>query len=183
MPRLSYGREILWEDSGPYKIFAYLLCDQNIAVHFPKDVDLLRSKMQYITCRKDMTWSAQPNIPEGLKWRCRWKVAGAKCSESRSIKHGLWFQQSNLTFLEILHVTYDLVRREHALQFQSEYPFSLQVPSGKNAQQSSAVALFAWRYTRWSRGNACFLNGWYSARVELKTLGVSRRKAQSMHFQ
>jgi len=50
------------------------------------------------------------------------KVAGVKCSESRSIKHGSWFQQSNFTFHEILHITYDIVRREPAHQIQKEYP-------------------------------------------------------------
>jgi hypothetical protein len=71
-----------------------------------------------------MTWSAEANIPKGFRWRCRRKVAGAKFFESRSIKYGLWFQQSNLTFQEILYLTYDIVRREPAHQIQNEYRFS-----------------------------------------------------------
>jgi len=65
-----------------------------------------------------MTWSAQPNIREGFRWRCRTKVEGATCSESGSIKHGSWLQKSNLIFQEILLITYDIVRREHAQQIQ-----------------------------------------------------------------
>jgi len=68
-----------------------------------------------------MTWSAQPHIPEGFRWRCRRKVA-----ESRSIKHGSWLQKSNLTFQEILFITYDIVRRERAHQIQQELRFSKQ---------------------------------------------------------
>jgi len=43
-----------------------------------------------------------------FRWWCWRKVAGAKYSESRSIKHGSWFQQSNLTLQEILFITYDI---------------------------------------------------------------------------
>ena len=42
-----------------------------------------------------------------------------KCSESRSIKHGSWFQRSNLTFREIILITY--VRRDPARRIQREY--------------------------------------------------------------
>jgi len=43
--------------------------------------------------------------------------------ESTSIKHGSWFQQSNLTFQEICFLTYDIVRRETAHQIQNEHCF------------------------------------------------------------
>ena len=76
----------------------YLFCDDGFALQFLKDVGLLRSKVQCNTCGRDMTWSPEPSIPGRFRWRCRRKVAGVKCLESRSIKHGSWFQQSNLTF-------------------------------------------------------------------------------------
>ena len=82
---------------------------------------MLRSKVQCNTCGRDMTWSAEPSIPEGFRWRCRRKVAGIKCSESRSIKYGSWFRQSNLTFREILLLTYDIVCREPAHRTSEEY--------------------------------------------------------------
>jgi len=82
VPKSSYGRAMLREDGGPNKfLLTYLFCDQAMAILLLKDVGLLRSKVQCITFRRDMTWSAQPNIPEGFWWRCRRKVAGAKCSE------------------------------------------------------------------------------------------------------
>ena len=125
VPRASYGRRMLREDGGPNRDFlTYLFCDPGFAVQFLKDVGLLRSKMQCNTCDRDMTWSAEPSIPEGFRWRCRKKVAGVKCSESRSIKHGSWFQQSNLTFREILLISYDIVRREPALHIQQEFRLS-----------------------------------------------------------
>ena len=66
---------------------------------------------------------AHTSSTEGFRWRCRRKVAGAKRSESRSIKHGSWFQQNNLTFQEILFLTYDIVRYEPAHQIQKEHCF------------------------------------------------------------
>ena len=105
VPRPKYKRGMLREEGETKKIFlTFLVCDQAVALQFLKGVGLLRSKMQCNTCGREMTWSAQPHIPEECWWRCRGKVAGTKCSESRSIKHGSWFQLSNLTFLELLHL-------------------------------------------------------------------------------
>ena len=110
----SYRHLMLREDGGPNRTFlTYLFSDHAMGIQFLKDEGLLWSKMQCNTCGRDVTWSAQPNIPEGLRWRCRRKVAGATCSESRSIKHGSWFQKSNLTSQEILLISYDIMRREH----------------------------------------------------------------------
>ena len=99
VPRASYQRRMLREYGGPNRdIFTYLFCDDGFAMKFLKDVCVLRNKVQCNTCGRDMTWSAEPSIPEILIWRCRWKVAGLKCSESRSNKTGSCFRQSNLTF-------------------------------------------------------------------------------------
>ena len=116
---------MLQEDGGPNKIFlTYFFCDQTITIQFFKDGGLIRINMQCNTCGRDMTWSAHPNIPEGFRWRCQRKVAGAKCSESRSIKHGSWFRKSNLTFQEILYLMYDIMYHEPAHQIQHEHHFS-----------------------------------------------------------
>jgi len=94
VPKSSHGRAMLWEDGAPNKIFlTYLLCDQAMAIQFLKDMGLLRSNMKCNTCGRD--------ILEGFRWRCRRKVAGAKCSESRSVKHGSWFQQSKYKYKSI----------------------------------------------------------------------------------
>ena len=71
-----------------------------------------------------MTWYAKLNIPYGFRWRCRRRVAGKRCSGSRSIRHGSWFQQSHLTLEEVLYFTYDILRRETANQIQHEHHFS-----------------------------------------------------------
>ena len=108
---------IRWSEQEFPHLFVF--CDQGFS--FLKDVGLLRSEVQCITCGPDMTWSAEPSIPEAFRWRCRKKVAGVKCSESRSIKHGSWFQHSHLTLNEILLIKYDIVRREPARHIQKEY--------------------------------------------------------------
>jgi len=96
-----------------------------------------------------MTWSAEPSIPEGFRWPSQKKVAGVKCSESRSIKHGLWFQQSILTFHEILRIANthwsqcDIPRSSaHATCSSScgPRPTSASPTSGMGALMSSAIA-------------------------------------------
>ena len=71
-----------------------------------------------------MTWSADSNRFEGFRWRCQRRVAGNKCNQSVSIKDGSWFQQSNLTFQEILLITYDIMCRVQAHQIQRKYRLS-----------------------------------------------------------
>ena len=68
-----------------------------------------------------MTWSAEPYLSEGFRWRCRRRVAGNRCHGSASIRHGSWFQKSNLTLQEIVHITYNILCREPALNIQNEY--------------------------------------------------------------
>ena len=120
VPRSSYGRPMLWEDGGPNRNFlTYVLCDQGFAMQVLKDVGLLQSKVQWNTCGQDMTWSAESTIPEQYTWRCPKKVAGFKCSESRSINRARG-SSSHLTFHEILLIKYHIVRREHAHHIQKE---------------------------------------------------------------
>jgi transposase-like protein len=45
----------------------------------------------------------------------------SRCYRSLSIRDGSWFQQSNLTLLEIMLLTYGIVCREPAHLIQSEY--------------------------------------------------------------
>jgi len=106
IPRGSFRRRMLRQDGGPNRDFLmYLFCDSGLPMQFLKDVGLFRSKVQCNTCDRGMTWSAEPCIPEGFRWRYRRKVAGVKCSASRSIRTGSWFQQIRLTFREVLLVT------------------------------------------------------------------------------
>jgi len=89
IPRGSFRRWMLRQDVGPNRDFlTYLFCDNGLARHFLKDVGLLRSKVKCNTCDGDMTWSTEPGIREGFRWRCRRKVAAVKCSASRSIRTG-----------------------------------------------------------------------------------------------
>ena len=67
-----------------------------------------------------------PNPPSqyatGLRWRCR-RRSVAVCSESKSIKHGSWFQHTNLTFQEVMFLTYDIVRRVPARRIKQEHHY------------------------------------------------------------
>jgi len=144
-PRLLYGRRMLLEDGGPNRDFlSFLVCDEGFAMHFLKDVGLLRSKVHCDTCGRDMT-SAEPSIPEGFRWRCRRKVAGVKCS--KSIKAGTWFQQSNLTFRKVLLITYDIVHRETA-PLPKKNMASVQIPSLTWACSAGKPCWCSWRAVR-----------------------------------
>jgi hypothetical protein len=95
----------------------------DLGIQFLKDVGLIRSKVTCNTCGRDMTWCADPKRKDGFRWRCCRKSV-AVCSESKSIKHALWFQHSNLTFQEVMFLTYDIVRRKPASLIKEEYRFS-----------------------------------------------------------
>jgi len=112
-PRFSDGRRMLRDDGAANRCFLmYLFSEESIAIQFLKDTGLLRSKMLCNTCGRDMTWSLAPSVPEGFRWRCQRRVDGVRCNQSASIKQGSWFHQSNLTFHEIMLITYDIVHRE-----------------------------------------------------------------------
>ena len=125
LSRASYGRRIRREDGGTNKDFlAYLFWEEEFAIQFLKDAGLLRGKVQCNSCGRDMRWSAEPSISERFRWRCRRMVAGVQYSSSMSIKNGSWLQQSNLTFPEILFLTYDIVCHEPARHIKEEYGLS-----------------------------------------------------------
>jgi len=122
VPKRSYGHSVVGINGCVNAGFLiFLFSDKDMGIQFLKDVGLIRSKVPCNTCGRDMTWCADSTTSDGFRWRCRRKVAGAKCSQSKAIRHGSWFQQSRLTFQEVLHLTYDIVRREPAHLIQEEH--------------------------------------------------------------
>jgi hypothetical protein len=75
------------------------------------------------TCSRYMSSSADSACSDGFRWRCFTTNAVIRCRLSLSIRDGSWFQQSNLTFLEIILLTYGVCREQTHL-IQSEYRFS-----------------------------------------------------------
>ena len=124
VPWFSYGRQMLWQGASNRLFFTYLFSDQAIATDFLKDVGLLWRKVLWNICDRGMTWSVDSKLAEEFFWRCRRRVAGTRCRGYASIRHGSWFQLSNLTLQEVLLLTYDIVCREPALKIQNEYCFS-----------------------------------------------------------
>ena len=125
VPKLSYGRRLVRTDGAPNRMFfTCLFCHHELAIQFLKDVGLIRSKVQCNTCERDMTWSADPSRSDGFRWRCRKSVAGVRCRAATSIRHGSWFQLSNLTLAEIIVITYDILCCECAHQIGNEYNLS-----------------------------------------------------------
>jgi hypothetical protein len=95
-----------------------------LAIAFLQDAKLIRSQVLCDTCDRYMSCNADPARSDGFRWRCFTRNAAIRCSRSLSIRDGSWFQQSNLTRLETMFLTYGIVYREQAHQLQSEYRFS-----------------------------------------------------------
>ena len=125
VPKRSYWHSALGINGGVNMVFlTFLFSDKDLGIRFLKDVGLISSKVPYNTCGRDMTWCAEPTTTDGFRWQCRRKVAEVKCSQSNAIRQGSWFQQSKLTFQEVLYLTHDIVRRVPAHLIQREYGFS-----------------------------------------------------------
>jgi hypothetical protein len=104
-PPSSFGRRSLGEDGDANKQFlSFLFINMDLGIQFLEDVGLIRSKVTCNFCGRDITWCADPKR-RSFRWRCR-RRSVVVCSESKSIKHGSWFHHSNLTFQEVLLLTY-----------------------------------------------------------------------------
>lgn len=104
------GRASLGDDSDANKLFLmYLFSDKDFGTQCLKDFGLLHSKVTCNTRSCDMYWYAEPKFKDGFRWRCR--RSAYIWSTSTPVRYGSWFQHSNLTFHEVMFLTYDIVRR------------------------------------------------------------------------
>jgi hypothetical protein len=71
-----------------------------------------------------MSWCVHASVRDSFRWRCRRKTSASRCNVSTSIRHGSWYTRSNLNFMEVLFLTYDIVRRVPSQCIQLEYNFS-----------------------------------------------------------
>ena len=123
VPKTSYGRALLGDDGEANKLFlTFLFSDTDLGIQFLKDVGLFRIKMPCNTCGRDMTWCAEPKTKDGFRLRCR-RRAAVVCSETKSIRHGPWLQQSKLTLQEVMYLTYDIVHRVPARIIHKQHRF------------------------------------------------------------
>lgn len=96
VPNRSYGHPALGINGNVNRDFlTFLFSDKDVGIEFLKDMSLIHSKVPCNTCGRVMKWCADPTTKDGFRWRCRRKVAEAKCSQSQAIRHGSWFQQSS----------------------------------------------------------------------------------------
>jgi hypothetical protein len=112
---------------------AFLFSKPDVGVQFLKDVGLIRSSMVCGKCGNRMPWWVDTNRKEGYRWRCRTITSPSACSVSTSIRHGSWFQESNLNLIDVLFLT-SIDRlyehdREHVAAREG-FPHSLQPDRG-----------------------------------------------------
>jgi hypothetical protein len=124
VPPTTYGRATHGADGVANKLLlAFLFANNDVGVQFLRDVGLIRSTMVCHKCGLQMSWCVDANRNDGCRWRCRRIVSSSACSASTSIRHGSWFQQSHLNFMEVMFLTY-IVRRVPACTIQQEHQFS-----------------------------------------------------------
>ena len=70
---------------------------------FCMDVGLISDKYECPVCKKCMQLKC---VRGAWMWRCRSEVQGCVHDIKRAVKRGLWFDHSNLSFSNILLVTY-----------------------------------------------------------------------------
>jgi len=83
---------------------------------------LKEEHMPRVFQNKVLTWCAEPKWKDCFSWRCR-RRAAVVCSETKSISHVSWFQQSKLTLQEVMYFTYDIVPRIAAHLIHQEHCF------------------------------------------------------------
>jgi hypothetical protein len=122
----SFWRGLYRDDGGPNRLFfTYRFCDKARAFRFLTDATLIRSQVLCDHCGRFMGLCAEPSSSEGFRWRCNTRSAGITCRRSLSIRDGSWFQQSNLTFLEILLLTHKAYHLSYNSCISSPTPIGL----------------------------------------------------------
>jgi len=82
---------------------------------------LKKSEMFCPTCGRNMRPWKSDSVKDKLRWRCgKWK-RGQRCNATRSLRHSSWFTKSNLTLLEIMLLTYDIMQKMPSQAIQVEH--------------------------------------------------------------
>lgn len=112
--------------------FLYLFMDKSLALRFLRTSHLIKSEMQCYKCGQQMELTLCEHVNDGERWECTNSlntVVGDKniikqCKGNRSIRHNSWFMYSNLTLLEILLITYEILHRTLPDDIEREYHIS-----------------------------------------------------------
>jgi len=103
VPAMTYRRPTLGTSGVPNRLFlVFLFSEHNIGVQFLKDVGLIPSSMVCCRCGSQMSWCIDESVKDHYQWQCLRVISATACRASISIRHGTWFQQSNLNFMEVL---------------------------------------------------------------------------------
>lgn len=90
-------------------LLGYLSHDKEKAYAVPQGHQVHSHVYDVQKCWLSTQWRAEPQLKEGCKWYCHRELSGSLCSSSTMIRHGSWFQHSNLTLLEVLLLTYNFM--------------------------------------------------------------------------
>ena len=106
------------------KLFiAFLFSDHDVGVQFLKDVGMIPSSIACCNFGSQLSWYLDSVVKVICRWRCLKAIFASACRASTSITYGTRFQQSNLKFMEVVLLTYNIVHRVSAPTIQQEHQF------------------------------------------------------------
>ena len=104
----SYQREV--STSGKHLTYDELvqnfLQSNTATIDWLKHIGLLASETLCPTCFTPMRWTTCMDRSDGFKYECRGGQAVKRHRVEQSIRHGSWFEKSNLTLQEVMKITY-----------------------------------------------------------------------------
>ena len=122
LPATSYGRSLVGRNGVPTRLFfAYLFMGSSNGIAFLKETGLIRSEILCWKCGENMNFSVRERDTDGYAWRCCKRRNSVRCGGSRSVRYGSWFTRSKLTMVEVLLLTYDIIRNVPSSMIETEY--------------------------------------------------------------
>lgn len=103
----SYNKQ---DKSGPITYYDQLvenyLCNTKHIINWLKEMGMIASQMECLLCGNEMEMTASNDRSDGCKWQCRKTINGKRHKVEQSIRKRSWFDNSNMTLVEILKFTY-----------------------------------------------------------------------------
>jgi hypothetical protein len=120
IPKGSFGRSLVGDNGSPNQLFFGLFSDSNRGVKFLQECGLLKREMPCSKCGSNMSLWKSERVIDKLRWGCGKGKRGERCNGTRSLRHSSWFTGSKLTLLEIMLLTYGIMRKVPSNTIQKE---------------------------------------------------------------
>jgi hypothetical protein len=122
IPKTSFRRSLVGDNGSPNQLFfGFLFSDSNRGLKFLQVCGLLKREMLCPNCGSNMSlWKCKRAIDK-LRWGCGKGKQGQRCNGTQSLRHSSWFTDSKLKLLEIMLLTYGIMRKVPSETIQKEF--------------------------------------------------------------